>query len=111
MVVTVNMLSPLVEEALRVVGVVMVERVRTPYLKVLQQQKAVDLGHMVPEVGVTVDQVVVVDIMVSVAQVLKVRMVVQVLTTHLVIPEEEAVEQEQQVVMPTHKQVVLAGMV
>ena len=111
MVVTVNMLSPLVEEALRVVGVVMVERVRTPYLKVLQQQKAVDLGHMVPEVGVTVDQVVVVDIMVSVAQVLKAIVAVQVLTTQQDTPEEEAVEQEQQVVTHQDSMVVLAGMV
>jgi hypothetical protein len=111
MVVMEHTLSPLVQEALRVVGVVMVVRVRTPYLKVLQQQKAVDLGHMVPEVEVTVDQVVVVDIMVSVALALKAMMEVTVFTTHLVIPEEEAVEQEQQVVMPTHKQVVLAGMV
>jgi hypothetical protein len=52
---------------------------------------------------VVVGQVVVVDMMVAVAQVLQVKamMAVQVLTTHRDTPEEEAVEQEQQVV--THQ--------
>tara|TARA_Y100000310_G_C20291073_1_gene627235 strand:- start:225 stop:431 length:207 start_codon:yes stop_codon:yes gene_type:complete len=67
---------------------------------------------MAAPLEVVVGQVVVVDIIVAVAQVLQVKAMkaVQVLTTHRDTPEEEAVEQEQQVVTHQDSMVVLAGM-